>query len=303
MENGNNTEKRAVIRTNSWRAWVLAARPKTLTAAWIPVFIATALAYSDEKMKWIPALLCLLFAALMQISANFINDLIDFQKGTDRNDRLGPERACAMGWITPPAMKAGIIITLAMACGIGLLLLAWGTVWLIGLGVACVVFAFLYTTLLSYLGLGDLLVFAFFGFVPVLGTYYVQAGTVTGDGVLCAWASGLVIDLLLIINNYRDRDTDRMAGKRTLISIKGEKFGNRQYLFTGFLAWLSCGILALHGYLWVFILSALFIPLHVATWKKMVHIREGKGLNVILGKTSRNMFLFGLLVALGLLME
>jgi len=289
------------VKTNSARAWFLAARPKTLTGACIPVIIATALAYADGVFLWQPALLCLLFAGLMQIAANFINDLFDYLKGTDRSDRLGPERACAQGWITPKAMKTGIIVTLCIACAIGLLLLFWGSLWLIVLGVACVVFAFLYTTLLSYLGLGDLLVLAFFGFVPVLGTYYVQSGTVTDGSICCALVSGLIIDLLLIINNYRDRDTDRKSGKRTLIALLGEKFGSRQYLITGCLAWLCCLWFVWHQHIWAFVLPAIFIPLHIKTWQEMVRIHEGKALNGILGKTSRNMFLFALLVSAGLI--
>ncbi len=288
------------VTPNSPYAWFLAARPKTLTGACIPVIIATALAYADHVFQWQPALLCLLFAAFMQIAANFINDLYDFLKGTDRSDRLGPERACAQGWITPRAMKVGIAVVLFIACTIGLLLLHWGSMWLIVLGAACVLFAFLYTLLLSYLGMGDLLVFVFFGFVPVLGTYYVQAGTVTMDGIYCSLASGLAIDLLLIINNYRDRDTDRRSGKRTLIALLGEKFGNRQYLLTGIAAWLCCIPLAYHGHWWALVLPTLFLPLHFSTWRAMVTIREGKALNKILGQTSRNMFIFALLVAIGL---
>lgn len=289
------------IKTNSAKAWLLAARPKTLTGAWIPVIIATALAYSDHSLKWPPALLCLLFASLMQIAANFINDLIDFRKGTDRNDRLGPERACAQGWITPRAMETGIAITLICACGAGLLLLLWGSLWLIAIGIACVVFAFLYTTFLSYIGLGDLLVFVFFGFVPVICTYYVQTGTITEDAVICSLASGLVIDLLLIINNYRDRDTDRHSGKHTLIALFGERFGNRQYLITGILAWACCIALACHQHIMALVLASLFLPLHWMTWREMVRIHHGKELNRILGKTSRNMFVFAILVALGLI--
>ncbi len=289
------------IKTNSGKAWFLAARPKTLTGACIPVIISTALAYADDVFKWQPALLCLLFAGLMQIAANFINDLFDFLKGTDRSDRLGPERACAQGWITTEAMKTGIAVTLCTACAVGLLLLNWGSLWLIALGATCVVFAFLYTTLLSYLGLGDLLVLFFFGFVPVLGTYYVQSGTVTYSCFLCAVISGLIIDLLLIINNYRDRDTDCKSGKRTLIALLGERFGNRQYLITGCLAWACCLWFVWHQHIWAFVLPTIFIPLHIKTWQEMVRIHEGKALNGILGKTSRNMFLFALLVSAGLI--
>ena len=261
------------IKTNSGKAWFLAARPKTLTGACIPVIISTALAYADDVFKWQPALLCLLFAGLMQIAANFINDLFDFLKGTDRSDRLGPERACAQGWITTEAMKTGIAVTLCTACAVGLLLLNWGSLWLIALGATCVVFAFLYTTLLSYLGLGDLLVLF----------------------------SGLIIDLLLIINNYRDRDTDCKSGKRTLIALLGERFGNRQYLITGCLAWACCLWFVWHQHIWAFVLPTIFIPLHIKTWREMIRIHEGKALNGILGKTSRNMFLFALLVSVGLI--
>ena len=124
---------------NSLKYWILAARPKTLTAALIPVLTATALAYSEGQGKWLPALLCCLFAALMQVVANFINDLFDFKKGTDREDRLGPERACAQGWISPRAMQWGIAIMLLLACVVGCCLLPYGGCVLIGIGVACVV--------------------------------------------------------------------------------------------------------------------------------------------------------------------
>ena len=177
------------IKLNSPYAWFLAARPKTLTGAIIPVLLGSALAFSDGEFKTLPALLCALFACGMQIAANFINDLFDFQKGTDRKDRLGPPRACAEGWITPGAMKLGIGCALLLSClaGLALLFTVWGQLphggWeLVALGVVCILFAFLYTTLLSYLGWGDVLVLVFFGFVPVCGTYYVQAYTLNMAG-------------------------------------------------------------------------------------------------------------------------
>lgn len=206
------------IKQNSPRAWLLAARPKTLTGAIIPVLIGTSLAFADGQFKVVPALLCMLFACGMQIAANFINDLFDFLKGTDRTDRLGPERACAQGWITPEAMKVGIGVIVILSCisGLGLLYTSWGELphggWeLIVLGVFCVIFAFLYTTILSYQGWGDLLVLIFFGFVPVGGTYYVQAYTFTPNVIIASLISGLVIDTLLVVNNYRDRDQDASA--------------------------------------------------------------------------------------------
>ena len=122
------------IKRNSLQAWILAARPKTLTGAVTPVLIGTALAAMDGHFEWLPALICCVFASLMQIAANFINDLFDFLKGTDREDRLGPERACAQGWITTAAMKRGILLTTLVACALGSGLLFYGGPELIAVG-------------------------------------------------------------------------------------------------------------------------------------------------------------------------
>lgn len=165
------------IHPNSARAWLLAARPKTLAAAATPVLLGCALAQATGGFEWIPALLCLSFALLMQIDANLINDLFDYTKGSDRQDRLGPERACAQGWITTAAMKQGILLTTLVACALGSGLLFYGGPELIAVGAVCVLFAFLYTAgpyPLAYHGWGDLLVILFFGFVPVGCTYYVM---------------------------------------------------------------------------------------------------------------------------------
>lgn len=291
------------VQQNSWKAWLLASRPKTLTAAFIPVVIATALAYSDGCFKLIPALLCLCFAGFMQIAANFINDLFDYLRGTDCEDRLGPERACSQGWITPKAMKVGVGLTVMVACMVGCLLLFYGGWWLISVGVLCVCFAFLYTTLLSYCGLGDLLVLVFFGLVPVAGTYYVQASALTPSVWMTSIACGLVIDTLLVVNNYRDRDTDKRVGKRTLIVFLGERFGRYLYVSVGLLACCCCALLAFEGRFFAAFLPFLYLVPHMFTWRRMVQIFSGKALNGILGETSRNMLFFGILLSLGLLLS
>ena len=115
-----------IVQVNSIKAWLLAARPKTLAGAATPVLLGCALAYADSCFQMTPALLCFAFAFLMQIDANFINDYFDYLKGSDREDRLGPERACAQGWITLNAMRKGIALTTATACLAGLCLLAYG---------------------------------------------------------------------------------------------------------------------------------------------------------------------------------
>lgn len=294
-----------MIRTNSLRAWLLAARPKTLSGALIPVMMGSALAVSDRCASWTPVLLCVLFACTMQVAANFINDLFDYLKGSDREDRLGPERACAQGWITPAAMKRGIGVALLVAATAGITLwlhvapfMPWHG-WELGLlGLLCISFAFLYTTKLSYYGLGDLLVVVFFGFVPVCGTYYVQAGTLSADACMASLVCGLVIDTLLVINNYRDREQDALSGKRTLIVRLGEPFGRYFYLSLGIAAWILCfwfvasGRITSPAYAWSI---SLYLLLHCLTWRKLNAIRQGRALNAILGETSRNMLLFGLL--------
>lgn len=212
-----------MIKTNSIKAWFLAARPVTLSAAAVPVMLGVALAYKDSSAncQWVPALLCLLFAWVMQIDSNFVNDYFDFKRGNDDETRLGPKRACAEGWITERAMKTGIIVTTLLGCAIGLPLVIYGGMAMIWVGVACVAFCFLYTTTFSYHGMGDILVLLFFGIVPVCCTYYVIMPegykTVSTEVVMAAIACGLVVDTLLVVNNFRDRDNDREAGKRTLI--------------------------------------------------------------------------------------
>ena len=153
-----------IVQVNSIKAWLLAARPKTLAGAATPVLLGCALAYADSCFQMTPALLCFLFAFLMQIDANFINDYFDYLKGSDREDRLGPERACAQGWITLNAMRKGIALTTATACLAGLCLLAYGGIEMIPVGMLCILFAFLYTAgpyPLAYHGWGDILVIVF----------------------------------------------------------------------------------------------------------------------------------------------
>ena len=294
------------VRTNSIKAWILAARPKTLAAAATPVLLGCALAYTAGAFQWIPAMLCFLFAFSMQIDANFINDYYDYLKGSDREDRLGPERACAQGWITLPAMKKGMIITTLLSCCWGLLLLRYCGLEMIPVGMLCVLFAFLYTAgpyPLAYHGWGDVLVIVFFGFVPVGCTYYTMAHDWTWNVTIACAACGLVSDLLLMLNNYRDRDQDKISGKRTLVVRFGEATGRWAYLILGILAVGLCSFYAFNGYLLASLLPLLFLIPHVATWHEMTRIFQGKALNRVLGKTARNIVWFGLLLSLGLILS
>lgn len=296
------------VKKNSLKAWVLAARPKTLTGAAVPVMIGLSLAWKDaaayigHPFSWTAAVLCLLFAFIMQIDANFINDFVDYAKGTDdRETRLGPERACTQGWVSIEAMKHAIAITTTLACLVGLPLVLYGGLEMILIGMLCVVFCFLYTTHLSYIGMGDVLVLVFFGIVPVSMTYYVQLHTTSVEVLTASLACGIVIDALLLVNNFRDRDTDKKAGKNTLVVRIGEKATLELYVGVGILACLMGLVFGINGHWWATVLPLIYLALHVFTFLKMKSIWEGRELNKCLGETARNIFMYGLLVSVGLL--
>ena len=302
-------KEEARIKTNSVKAWLLAARPKTLTGAAVPVMIGVALAYvdapqyGDDVFSWVAALLCFLFAFAMQIDANFINDFFDFANGTDNVEtRLGPRRACAQGWVKLDAMKKAIALTTCLACVIGLPLVWFGGLEMLLVGIVCVLFCFLYTTHLSSMGLGDLLVLVFFGIVPVCISYYLQLHTVTWEVFLASLACGLVIDALLIVNNYRDRDTDREAGKNTIIVRLGEEAGRQLYLGMGVGALILGGTFWMNGHPLAFFLPFVYFIFHVFTWLKIKRIDNGKALNLCLGETARNILIYGICVTVGLLL-
>ena len=299
----------AIVKTNSPKAWLLAARPKTLSGAAVPVMIGVALAWADAKeyygdvFSWTAAALCLLFAFVMQIDANFINDFFDFANGTDDAEtRLGPRRACAQGWVKLDAMKQAIAGTTCLACVVGLPLVLFGGLEMIFVGAFCVLFCFLYTTHFSRMGLGDLLVLVFFGIVPVCVTYYLQLHTVTWQVFLASLACGLVIDALLIVNNFRDRDNDREAGKKTIIVRLGARSGLQLYLGVGLGAVILGAAFWMNGHPLASLLPLIYFTLHVFTYLKIKRIYKGKALNLCLGETARNIFIYGLCVVAGLLL-
>ncbi|MDL2231141.1 1,4-dihydroxy-2-naphthoate polyprenyltransferase [Porphyromonadaceae bacterium OttesenSCG-928-L07] len=292
------------IKNNSWKAWVLAVRPHTLPASASPVIIGSALAVSVHSFHWIPALICLVFALVAQIVSNFANDYFDYKKGIDGEERLGPKRAVAEGWIKPKTMlKATLGLLLADAI-LGLSLIYYGGWQLIIIGVLIVLFALAYSGgpyPLSSRGLGDVCVLIFFGIVPVGFTYYVQALEWTPAVTFCGIAAGLVITNILVANNYRDRDTDKAAGKKTTIVLFGEKFGRYFYLFNGFAAVLCCQYFWCTDIVWAAIFPLFFLPIHFFTWRRMVRIYEGKGLVGILKESARNVLLFSILLSAGLI--
>lgn len=219
--------------------WIEATRPKTLPAALCPVMVGSALADASGHFGLLPASLCLFFALFVQVGTNFANDYLDGVGGKDTAARLGPQRAVASGQVSAGAMKGAALGVLALAFLLGLGLIPFGGWMLLGVGVTSVACAWLYTGgpyPLAYNGLGDVFVLLFFGFVAVGFTFFVQAGFVTIDVLLAGLACGLLINNILVVNNYRDRAEDRESGKRTLVVLLGPAFARWQYLLSVTLA-------------------------------------------------------------------
>lgn len=298
------------VKVNSAKAWFLAARPKTLTGAAVPVMIgiASAVALHGGAVRALPAVLCMLFAFIMQIDANFVNDYFDFMKGADDEHRLGPKRACAQGWITASVMRCGILVTTMVACIVGLPLVFYGGWEMLLVGFACVVFCFLYTITLSYIGLGDVLVLVFFGIIPVCLTFWLVSPSspltsIPLEVFMFSVSCGLVIDTLLVVNNYRDIDNDRRTGKRTLIVRIGARAGIVLYYALGAVALLVQGYFA-YDFGWAATwLPMFYLPFHSSTCMEMARIGKGRELNRVLGMTARNMFVYGVLVVAGLIVS
>jgi len=291
------------VKKNSLKAWMLAARPKTLAAGSVPVLVASGLAAHFGQFRWIPAVLCLIFALLAQIASNFSNDYFDFVKKTDDENRLGPARAVASGWIDPKKMLYGTLVIIAMACLFGLGLIYYGGWEMILVGAICVISLLAYTAgpwPLAYHGLGDVFVLVFFGFVAVVISFYLQAQSFP----LLAFIAGAVVGLaainILFINNFRDRDTDKKSNKNTTIVIFGANFGKWGYLMNGMVACLLC-LFFIRESVWAAFLPFLYLIPHYKTWKTMVKIDHGKELNILIGRTSRNLLILGLLLTAGLL--
>jgi len=285
--------------------WLEAARPKTLPAALCPVVVASGLAFHHKGFEWQPALICLLFALLIQIGTNFANDYLDGVRGTDDENRIGPRRAVASGLIAPGRMKSVAISVLALAFFFGLLLIPFGGWWLLSIGIASVLCAWLYTGgpyPLAYNALGDVFVVLFFGFIAVGCTYYVQTGTWHGAAAALGLACGLIINNLLVVNNYRDVEGDRLASKRTLVVLLGKRFGLVQYLGSCLVSLLILLFLAFADSDFTLLLGAL--PLFYGALQ-VRHLRGASSLedfNRILRNSGLVVAAFGVLTSIGLVL-
>ena len=288
------------------QAWTIAIRPRTLPAAVAPVLVGTALAIGDGVFTPLPALAALVGALLIQIGANLSNDYLDYVKGVDVPQRLGPRRVAQSGLITLPRLRIGTAGTFALAALVGVYLVYVGGWPILVIGLASLVSAFAYTGgpfPIGYHALGDLFVFLFFGLAGVCGTYYVQALTITPAVLAAAVPVGALTVAILVVNNLRDLKTDGQTGKRTLAVTIGAQASRLEYLLLMVLAYGSPALFWLVGWssAWV-LLSWLSLPLAGRLVRTVFGTAEGPALNKALAGTAKLDLYFCSLFAAGLLL-
>ncbi len=289
---------------NLIQIWWLAIRPKTLPAATAGVVMGSALAWHDGFFRVDAALVCLFAALLLQIGSNLANDVFDFERGTDTPERLGPTRVTQAGLLSPSQVKIGMAVVFVLAALLGLYL-AWLGGWpIILIGIAAIISAIAYTGgpfPLGYYGLGDVFVFIFFGLAAVTGTYYVQAGSVSAAAWWMSVPVGLIVTAILVVNNLRDLENDRKAGKHTLAVRLGARGTRIEYVLCLVSAYLIVPVLILLNIIPAFSwLTWLSIPL---AWKtlRVVFIQEGRPLNAALAGTGQTAFVYSVLFLAGML--
>ena len=284
--------------------WWHAARPNTLPAALAGVIVGLGAGYGvDAAFRPDTALGCVLVALLLQVLANFANDLSDFRKGADTEARQGPMRVAAAGLVSERQLEAAIALTIAAAGVVGIWLAYVGGPVLVGLGVLAVVAALAYTGgpwPYGYKGMGEVFVFVFFGLVAVVGTAYLQAGRLEPVFFAASVPAGALITAILVVNNLRDIPTDREAGKRTIAVMIGERATQWEWLALVAAAFLVPVGLALAGWSWAVLATLLALPVAAQVWRTVGGFTERRQLNLALKGTARLSLLVAVLFALGL---
>lgn len=284
------------------RAWIAAARLRTLPAAVVPVVVGTACAAASGGVALGPALAALGGALAIQIGTNFANDVFDAERGADGPDRIGPLRAVAAGLITPGAMKRAMIAAFGVATLLGVYLVAIAGWPVVAIGVASVISGIAYTGgpwPLGYHGLGDLFVLVFFGFVAVCGTAFVQLGRVPDLAIAASIPVGALATAILVVNNLRDRATDERAGKRTLAVRFGRRGALIEYAALVAIAYAVPVALVAGGRLAV-ALPLLSAPIGAVRVRALIAAGDGPAFNHCLAATAQLLLLFGGLFAAGL---
>jgi len=288
---------------NRFTQWLIAIRPKTLGISLAPVLVGTSLAWVEKShIHWLIALATLTSALLIQIGTNLYNDAADFERGADTHERLGPERATAQGWFTARQVKNAAYFAFGMAFIIGIYL-AWTGGWpIVILGLLSLIAGYAYTggiKPIAYSAYGELFVFIFFGLVAVNGSYYLQTLTLSTNALITAIPIGLMAAAVLLVNNYRDLETDQKAGKLTLTYYLSSKQAKMLYLLlmlTPFLVPFLLNNLGLGVWL-----PLLTLPLSLVLVYKFLNETVSPIFNNILARTAQCQLLYSVFLSVGLI--
>jgi 1,4-dihydroxy-2-naphthoate octaprenyltransferase len=286
--------------------WTLAARPKTLPAAASTAIVGSAAAFWAGKFQLLPALACLFGALLLQIGANLANDVYDYFRGADTHERLGPVRVTQSGLLTPGQVLAGMWITFGLAALLGIYLFYVAGWPVLIIGAASILAAVAYSggpLPFGYFGLGDLMVFLFFGPVAVIGTFFVQAKSIDPIAIWSSIPMGFLITGILVVNNLRDIQTDAATGKQTMAVRLGKQGARREFTACVVAAYLVTPLMIAFGSAPIWTLLVFLSSLQAAALNRLVWRLEGRPLNQALAGAGRLTLVYGLLFSLGLLLS
>jgi 1,4-dihydroxy-2-naphthoate octaprenyltransferase len=285
-----------------WLVWWTAIRPRTLSIAATPVILGSALAWSEGAApQWSVLLATLACALLIQVGTNLHNDVADFERGTDKPDRVGPLRVTAAGWVQPEQVRTAARFSFGLALLLGLYLVARGGWPILVAGLASLWAGWSYSggsRPISHTPWGEVFVLVFFGLVAVAGTHWLQGGERTLDAVLCGAIVGLPAAAVLLVNNFRDRDNDLLSGRRTLAARLGDAGSQRAYTAMVLAPFVLTLILALHGHLGV-LLAVVAVPYALKLLPRLRRSANGTQLNMLLGATARLGLMLGVLLSVG----
>ena len=288
------------------RLWAVASRPRTLPAAVAPVLVGTALAVSGDQFRPLAFVAALVGSVFIQIGTNLANDYSDARRGADTDDRLGPVRVTAGGLMPPKRVLTGTYVAFGVAVAAGAYLAAVAGWELLVVGLVSIAAGVLYTggpRPYGYAGLGELFVFLFFGVVAVTGSYYVQAEELPWEAFALSVPVGLLSSAILVVNNVRDVDTDRRAGKRTLAVQLGRSRARVLFAAMLVLAYLmALAIPLLGGLTWWVALPLLSLALVPSLYRTVATRTDGPALNGALAATGRLLAVYSLLLAAGVIL-
>lgn len=295
------------ISMNTAQKWWLAIRPRTLPAAGSPVLIGWAIAWVNDSFKWLPALMILACALLLQILANLVNDVADFQKGTDKSGRLGPTRVTQSGLLSIRQVWTGAAVVALLAAAGGAYLAVYRGWPVLVMGGVSLLFAVLYTVgpfSLEDYGLGDLAAFIFFGLVTVCGATYILLGSLVPVAWMGGLGAGALVTAILVVNNVRDIASDTAAGRKNIPVVWGRKAGEWEYIVMMFLAYLACMLSYFMNWSgWPILLPLATVPRAIQLIARMRKLPATPVFNKLLADTAQLVLFFCILFSLGIILS